>query len=208
MHYLIQSYHLIFPSDESPLILDSKMETVAKLNPPFRGNFKTCKSSAFFNLSRNTCKLRSRVWYVDKSKNLYSFDLSNLQEKIARLRSEQLTAGSADGCKALPGIEGILLHSEVEEFCLDPFSSALTIFVLATDGTVQKLQSNDGRLPLTSLHSAKRPQEKKRGLHSNRLYSEVCSDSLDTQGWKIVQDTVSDFFETIDSLDHLFNDHR
>ena len=69
MHYLIQSYHLIFPSDESPLILDSKMETVAKLNPPFRGNFKTCKSSAFFNLSRNTCKLRSRVWYVDKSKN-------------------------------------------------------------------------------------------------------------------------------------------
>jgi hypothetical protein len=146
MHYLLPSHHVIFPSDQSPMILDLKMEPVAKLGPPFRGRFNTSKSSSFFNLSRNIYKLGSKVWYVDKLKHLHCFDLDNLASKIDLLRNELSTADCPNGSNELPILQGIQLHSDVEEFCIDRFSPVKSIFVLSTSGTVKKLQSKDGTL--------------------------------------------------------------
>ncbi len=146
MHYLLPSHHLIFPSDHSPIILDSNMEPLARLAPPFRGRFNTSKSSSFFNLSRNTCRRGSKVWYVDKLKQLHFYDLSNLSAKIGLLRSSQSTAGCSVSPDELPSLEGKQLHSDVEEFCLDTFSPTSCIFILSTNGTVKMLHSDDGSL--------------------------------------------------------------
>lgn len=144
MHYLLPSHHLLFPSDQSPVLLDSHMQPVARLAPPFRGKFSTSKASSFFNLSRNTSRRGNKVWYVDKLKQLHYFDLSSLASKIDRLRSEFSAADCSAGPGELPTLEGEQLFTEVEEFCLDMHSPATGLFVLSTDGTIRKLQSKDG----------------------------------------------------------------
>ena len=144
MHYLLPSHHLLFPSDQSPVLFDSHMQPVARLAPQFRGKFSTSKTTSFFNLSRNTCKRGDTVWFVDKLKRLHRFDLSRLAPKIDQLRRELSTADCPVDRDKLPVLEGEQLCSEAEEFCVDPHSPARCLFVLSTDGTVRKLQSNDG----------------------------------------------------------------